>query len=472
MSQGKKNRGGKHAAKPNRPQYTGKALVLHWIYIVITVISGIIVAAYVGVNLFSPPPDVTGGTDNTRPPQNTTILDDDGNEVAVEIPGLSADKKKQFYTFLLVGQDTYGGGNTDTMMLAAYDVPNQNLSIMSLPRDTFVNYGGRKVLLNSVYNRAGGGDEGIRALKREIGELTGVHPDFYVIVQWEAVGELVDAIDGVDFDVPRRMYYNDLSQNFKIDLQPGMQHLDGDKAMQLIRWRHDSDDSGHILNSGYVTGDLGRIQTQQDFLKAIIKKCLDPAVLLSNLVEYIEIFQANVVTDLSASNIAYFGKSAVGGLNMDNVTFVTLPYADAGDGAHLLPVGSRIVELVNERFNPYKEDIQLGELDLVTSIDIPRSTATPAPVSTRQPGTETPPPEETGAEGGDGRLTPPPTASGGQEVTPTEGPGAEPTPEPTPNATPTPTHGGPPEGIPIYTPAPAGNGQIGYLPAMPTPVQP
>lgn len=114
-------------------------------------IAAVIVVGFLFWNVFSAPPGE--GELATRKPQTTTVIDEEGNEVEVEIPGLSADRKEQFYTFLLVGQDTYGGGNTDTMMLAAYDVPNQKLSVMSLPRDTFVNYNGRRVLLNSVYNR-------------------------------------------------------------------------------------------------------------------------------------------------------------------------------------------------------------------------------------------------------------------------------------------------------------------------------
>ena len=168
------------------------------------------------------------------------------------------------------------GGNTDTMLLAAYDVPNQKLSVMSLPRDTYVIYNGRTVMINSVYSRGGGEEGGVEALKKAVGSLTGVTPDFYVLVEWEAVGELVDAIGGVYFDVPRRMYYNDLSQHFKIDLQPGYQLLDGNGAMGVLRWRHNSDDSGHILNSGYAMGDLGRIETQQAFLKEVVRKCLQP----------------------------------------------------------------------------------------------------------------------------------------------------------------------------------------------------
>ena len=212
--------------RPGRPR-TRRQKVLRGLYIALTVIAAVIVAGFIAWNLIPAPPDVDDPS-ATRKPQSTIMEEKDGYEIEVEIPGLSADRKKQFYTFLVVGQDTFGGGNTDTMMLAAYDVPNQRLSVMSLPRDTYVEYYGRKVLLNSVYNRAGGGDDGIAALKEEVGELTGVVPDFHVIIQWEAVGKLVDAIDGVWFDVPRRMYYNDLSQDFKIDLK------EGDKVVSLV----------------------------------------------------------------------------------------------------------------------------------------------------------------------------------------------------------------------------------------------
>ena len=81
----------------------------------------------------------------------------------MEIPGLSAGRKEQFYTFLVAG---VSGGNTDTMLLAAYDVPNQKLSVMSLPRDTYVIYNGRTVMINLGYSRGGGEEGGVEALKR------------------------------------------------------------------------------------------------------------------------------------------------------------------------------------------------------------------------------------------------------------------------------------------------------------------
>lgn len=420
------------AKKSPKPPRTRKQKVLLGVYITLTVIAALIVGGFIWWHIFSAPPDTNELP--TRRPLTTTRVNEDGTEEIVElddIPGLSSDRKKQFYTFLLVGQDTLGGGNTDTMMLVAYDVPNQKLNVMSLPRDTYVPFGKEIVQLNWVYNWAGGGDKGIEALKEAVGELTGVTPDYHVLLQWEAVGELVDAIDGVYFEVPFSMYYNDLSQHFKIDLKKGYQLLDGDKAMQLIRYRQNSiGDTGRIDYSyGYATGDLGRIQTQQGFMKAIIAKCLQPEVLLPNLTEYIRIFQDNVETNLTVSNMAYFAKSAIGGMDMEDVEFVTLPTKPAG--GQLLPIGSEIVDAINNGFNPYLDDINLNELNLATrarnsgsSSSSSKPSETPVPENTPEPDPDTTP----GVEPDPDNTAEPPANTPGAGMEPTD---TSPTPEST-----------------------------------------
>ena len=263
---------------------------------------------------------------------------------------------------------------------------------------------------------------------------------------------------------------NDLSQHFKIDLQPGYQLLDGNGAMGVLRWRHNSDDSGHILNSGYAMGDLGRIETQQAFLKEVVRKCLQPDVLLSNLMDYISIFQKNVTTDLSVGNLAYFGKSAIGKLDMDSVEFVTLPNQSAGD-AHLLPVGSQIVEMVNEGFNPYQSDISLRDLNLAgkrpgssSTGTTPRPQATPKPETTPSATSapvESPPgtPPATSTPGG----SQPPAIStpGGQTPPPVQTPAATPARRPLRGADPAP--GGE---HPSHDAAPAATPDGGYGPGM------
>ena len=234
-----------------------------------------------------------------------------------ELPDVAKSGRKEgVYTFLLVGQDTAGGGNTDTMMLITFDTVNKTINGMSLPRDTMINVDrkGSGHRLNAVYNYNKGSDpdtqvqKGMAALKKEVGKLTGITPDFYVMVQWEAVGEMVDALGGVYFDVPFDMDYDDPTpgQDLHIHLKEGYQKLDGDQAMGLIRWRHNNDYSVQ-----YPTGDLGRMETQQAFLKAVAAECLKPATLLK-APALAEVFMENVTTDLSLGNILAFAQLAAG----------------------------------------------------------------------------------------------------------------------------------------------------------------
>lgn len=278
---------------------------------------------------------------------------------------LSGDRKEDYYTFLVIGRDTGGGGNTDTILLASYDVANQEMNIMSIPRDTMVNVSWDVKKINSVYNMYGGGDEGIDALSVEIAQLIGFVPDFQVILEWEAVGELVDALEGVYFDVPRDMYYVDPTQDLVIDLDAGYQLLDGEAAMEVVRFRDGV--------NGYANGDLGRIETQQDFLKAVIDQCLQ----LSNITrisELIEVFTNNVTTNLTTKNIAWFADQALtGGLNTDTMSFYTMPCSDGSvwsrsyeqNLSYVVPNTDELVALINEEFNPYLEPLEKTELDIM-----------------------------------------------------------------------------------------------------------
>ena len=367
-------------AKKPKPQRTTKQKVLRGVFIGVTILAAIIVVIGIALAIFvQKPAQVTQPDRGSKEPTSTEEQSETG-AAGTRPGGVSSDRKEDFYTFLVVGRDTYGGGNTDTIMLASYDIPNQKLSVMSIPRDTLVNVSWDIKKINSVYNMYGGGDEGMDALKEEVSQLVGFIPDYTFVVEWEAVGKLVDAIDGVYFDVPRRMYYNDLSQNFKIDLQEGYQLIDGDKAMQLLRWRHNSDDNGNILNSGYANGDLGRIETQQAFLQAAIEQCLQKITEVSTITGIAQIFFENVTTELSVGNLAWFAQQAIFGnsagekLNMENVSFFTMPWVSA-DGvwsrtynnhpSYVAPDVDELVNVVNEYFNPYVDDLRQDELDIM-----------------------------------------------------------------------------------------------------------
>ena len=270
------------------------------------------------------------------------------------------------YTFLLVGRDTAGGGNTDTMILFTFDSVNKEIHAISLPRDTMINVGTSSKRLNAVYNYNKGRDpetqveNGMEALKREVSKLTGIVPNYYVMVQWEAIGELVEAIGGVWFEVPFDMDYDDPTpgQDLHIHLKAGYQKLSGDEAMQLVRWRKN--------NTGSSGGDVARIAIQQDFLKAAIDQCLKPEILLK-APSLVQIFMNNVDTDLSIGNILALAQRAAGVDTEKDVTFVTMPYAEAyyPGVSMVLPVVDELVEVLNDGLNPYEDAIKASDLSVL-----------------------------------------------------------------------------------------------------------
>lgn len=299
--------------------------------------------------------------------QRPDLPSHDGDGLGEELVGPKADgdRKEDFFTFLVIGRDTGGGGNTDTVLLAAYDVKNQEMNVMSIPRDTMVNVNWDVKKINSVYNFNGGGEEGIQALYKEVSELVGFVPDYSVIVEWEAVGELVDAIGGVWYEVPRDMDYEDPAQDLSIHVKKGYQKLNGEQAMGVVRFREGK--------NGYATGDLGRIETQQGFLKALIEQCLKIDK-MTKVTEYARIFTEQVTTDLTINNLAWFGQQAIfGGLKSENVNFITMPCTTKSvwsrsykaNLSYVVPNVEELVQVVNERFNPYLEELTSAELDIM-----------------------------------------------------------------------------------------------------------
>ena len=281
-------------------------------------------------------------------------------------------KSEDYYTVLILGRDTGGGGNTDTMLLASYDVTNQKATVMSIPRDTMVNVSWDIKRINSVYNYYGAGEKGIQHLYKEVAQLVGFEPDYQVVVEWDAVGEIVDAMGGVYFDVPRNMNYDDPTQNLHIHQEKGYRLLSGDDAMQVIRYRHDNRVNGKTL--GYPDGDLGRIATQQAFLKAVVEQLLQVKN-LTKLNQFVKVFQNNVETDMTFTNILWFAQQAVfGGLKVENVNFVTMPNTPVSCWSrtyqnyqsYVVPNAQELLDLVNSNLSPFVEPSVLSDLDIMS----------------------------------------------------------------------------------------------------------
>ncbi|MGN1003455.1 MAG: LCP family protein, partial [Oscillospiraceae bacterium] len=332
-------------------------------------------------------------------------------------------RKEDFYTFLVVGRDTGGGGNTDTILLAAYDIPNQKFNVMSIPRDTMVNVPWDIKKINSVYNYYGGGDKGIQALYTEVSQLVGFVPDYEVVVEWKAVGELVEAIGGVWFEVPWDMNYDDPTQNLHIHVNKGYQCLNGNDAMGVVRWRQNNDGSHSAL------GDIGRIEIQQAFLKAVIEQCLKIEN-VTKIQQFAKIFTENVQTDLTVGNLVWFAEQAIfGGLTMENVSFITMPgnyNASAWcrtysvQQSYVLPYGEELLAVVNENFNPYLKD-RTAEMQDIMSVNKDGSLSSSTGVV-----------EDTKAAQPPVKPTPKPEPSAEPSAEPSPEPSAEPSAEPSP----------------------------------------
>ncbi|MBO4915004.1 MAG: LCP family protein [Oscillospiraceae bacterium] len=282
---------------------------------------------------------------------------DDSN---TEQPVVSGERKEGWYTFLLFGMDKFSG-STDTIMVVAYNVKDQNLNLMSIPRDTMVNVSWDLKKINSVYSMSG-----INGLKKHIGKLIGFVPDYYVKIDLKAFVEVVDLIGGVEYDVPRVMDYDDDAQDLHIHLKPGLQKLNGEQAMGLVRWR-----KNNTLTSGY--DDTGRVKTQQSFLKEMFKQCLK----LKNWTKisgYVEIFNKDVESDLSLGNMLWFARQAME-LSEGDFFTCTIPgnyYAYAWSRStqsmqsYVTLYRSEVKELVNDSFNPYLSKVTDANLDIMS----------------------------------------------------------------------------------------------------------
>lgn len=271
-----------------------------------------------------------------------------------EPDALGRTRRKYCYNILVSGLDDDNGGS-DTNILVRFDVPNKRIDLVSLPRDTLLHNEYRNNKLNFAY--AKGGTE---LLMEQIENLLGIPVDFYVTVNLKGFIALVDQIDGVDFDIPINMDYDDPYQDLHIHFTKGPRHLNGQEAMEVVRFRHNND------GTGYGTEDIGRIGTQQAFLKAVAKQLLQIGN-VKNIPALVDIFYTYVKTDLTTGNLVWLGNEALN-IGTENIHFATLP----GDGSGYYNKQSVYVldaqaacDLVNEALNPYNEALTLEDMDIL-----------------------------------------------------------------------------------------------------------
>lgn len=220
---------------------------------------------------------------------------------------------------------------TDVIFVVNFNTATNKVKVVSVPRDTKVTWTDKqkrsysqltgysinvsKINEMAAYGRINQNIGNIRDFTiDELENILKVNIDSYVVINLEAFREIVDAVGGVDLYVPQRMYYVDNYQGLYIDLQEGMQHLDGDEAEQLVRFRQ------------YPLGDAARVEVQQTFLKAFAEKVMSqsPASLAGMVTKLFPYIKTDVKLGEVLDYLDLLNQFSLEGLN-----FYTVP----GEGA-------------------------------------------------------------------------------------------------------------------------------------------
>ena len=247
------------------------------------------------------------------------VYDLDGNWIAALFGHNEETVKNLDKLYILaMGEST---GMSDTIIVCSYDPKTQEASMLSIPRDTFIGdsqrYATTSDKINSLYNSGNNPERTLEA----VNELTGLNIENYILIDTEALVELVDAIGGVQFNVPIDMKYDDNNQDLHVDLKEGWQTLNGDQVEQLVRFRHNAD--GSTYSYEYGIEDFGRMRTQREVLIAIAKQTIQ----LKNVTEIgkiIDIAEKYVDTNMNFKSLKDYIPYAIN-INTDNIKAEQLP---------------------------------------------------------------------------------------------------------------------------------------------------
>ena len=354
----------KRLAKKEKLPLSPGQQVAKVLFILLTALSALVLILFVGFKLLaSQAPRIT----EEQPPLAAQPEGADSSPSPQESAAPTRQRKEYTYTFLLCASDQ-ASGNVDTMIVATYDTVNQTLAMVSIPRDTLIegvsSKGKHFYKLCSMYPY-----NGIEALKEEVRNIVGFPIDFYVKVNTQGFVKLVDAVGGVNFNVPVHMAYDDPAQDLHIHYEPGLQHLDGQDVLNVARCRKNSDGEGTYPNniySAYPDNDIGRTRTQQQLIATILKKALSNPQKINS---YIEIFLEYVNTNLEFGEMLWFAQPALGFDFENGITTQTLTgngntyYPGWGQYCYQL-YPEETLETVNQLINPYDQDLTLEDMNI------------------------------------------------------------------------------------------------------------
>lgn len=239
-------------------------------------------------------------------------------------------------------------GLSDTMMLMRFNPETKKVVVLSIPRDTRIVMEKHGVQKINAANALGGPALAATEVSRL---LDNAEIDRYVRINVLGVGKLIDALGGLNIYVPKDMKYTDESQHLFVNLKKGWQHLNGDQAMQLLRFRNDS------------SGDMGRIQRQQLVIRALMEQALNPTT-IAHIPKLLSLLQSHIDTNLSIEELmALVGFASK--IDKANVQGLIVPGDFNGNGRHevsyWLPNSRHIKQLMAKYFDQGHSDKEVVE---------------------------------------------------------------------------------------------------------------
>ncbi len=278
----------------------------------------------------------------------------DGKFLGYDVGGGS---KKSYVNVMLLGVDK-GGSRTDVMILAHLDMINNSINMLQIPRDTYVADNGRsdrKINSGWGYNKE-------KTVFSEVYKVTGVEVDKYVLVDTSQFRNIIDAIGGVEFDVPINMNYDDPVQDLHIHLEKGLQKLDGDKAEQFVRFRKNNN------GTGYAMGDVERLGAQQGFIKAAIKQLFSVTNALK-MPKIISMFSSMIQTNMSNSEMISYAPY-IFKVDHDSINIMTLEGVPEYRNkiSYFIADKEKNKTLINTYFVPDNDEMNEDEMKLVEQV--------------------------------------------------------------------------------------------------------
>ncbi len=327
----KKSRKDKPPMSPGKAFLIGLLLFAVLTALLVTVWAKADTAMFHGTTEAPPAEDVNGDGEPDNP---EAVVPQEPEKLSASMKPIAIDEASPFYEAFTKGDRVnilmmgVNQGMTDTMMLGSYDMENQTLDIISVPRDTFyyrssyanASYGFQKI--NAVYRT-----EGVAATAEAVSSLLyGMPIHYYIIVEYNDIRKIIDTIGGVEIYVPFYMKYRDTTkgQELYIDIPAGNQIIDSSNVIEFLRFRHTNPSFAEQGYRSYQRGDLDRILVQQDFVKAFIKKCLQ----LGNITNVAKVTLENVESDLTYSMATKIASKAMEGFDMENISTYMLPGID------------------------------------------------------------------------------------------------------------------------------------------------